>query len=499
MANTKKIISCCSVFLLVAAHDLQASGLQDMWNSNVTAPTSVDTKNRHAFVGGSAAFRTPVKSISLFNYSPPRVSAGCSGADIYMGSFSYINKDQIVSTLKAIMNNAQGLLFQAAIEFVSPMISGLMTKFNDIATKLNSMQMNSCEIATAGKGAISKAFSSHGDAVAADLSNAQGSITDWLTLKTDPTTNTAANAASAEDMLSGGNLTWRGLENAGSGKKLSLPLFNLPAAAAAQEKYTKEVLLSMVGSFVSTTAQSGDALKPASYPIDHQLGFIDLKNGGEGKSKYVCNDVKCLDWTAEPLNFIDAYTYVDVMMYGDPAWLTAGNTKTAKDNLANSTLLTASVHGKPVYAHTKSIAAIIAGATTANKSLDADQSRFLDVMDAPVVMYLRDIHGDEYSNVKELTNKIRERMALSVIRGVAVATLASLRGLETAQNTDAGGSVIAGANAKVEIPDNVKKRIEQLNAEYLVIDQEYVATSESMTKAKEFVDAIIARRSKTSF
>src|ERR1035437_10451877 len=118
--NVKKISCAVLIALMANVQTADSTGLQDMCKSNVTAGGSFDTTNRSGWTGGSAIMRTPIASIQLFNFSPPHVSAGCSGADIYMGSFSYINKNQIVSTLQAIMNNAQGLLFQSAIEFISP-------------------------------------------------------------------------------------------------------------------------------------------------------------------------------------------------------------------------------------------------------------------------------------------------------------------------------------------------------------------------------------------
>ena len=63
--------------------------------------------------------RTPIRSVNVVSFDPPRFAAGCGGIDMYMGSFSFINGDQIVATLRAIGQNAKGLLFKMAIDVIN--------------------------------------------------------------------------------------------------------------------------------------------------------------------------------------------------------------------------------------------------------------------------------------------------------------------------------------------------------------------------------------------
>ncbi|MDD5056520.1 MAG: conjugal transfer protein TraH [Sideroxydans sp.] len=492
----KKISCVVMIAFLATAQTANSTGLQSMWNSNVTAGGNIDTKDRHAFVGGSAVYRTPISSIQLFNFSPPHVSAGCSGADIYMGSFSYVNKDQIVSTLKAIMNNAQGLLFQAAIEFVSPMISGLMAKFNDLAQKLNSMQMNSCQIATSMMGPINKAASEYGESLGKDLANS-GTIGDWLTCKTDTLCNNNPSTQNAEDKSpSMGNTTWKGLANAKSGSKVTYPLFNVPADAVLGPQYVQEILLSMLGSFVKTTSITKDPKNVDAYPIDPKLGFYDLLKGGEGKYKWTCDEpVRCLTPSATALTFVDAETYVEVMMNGNPAWLSLADTQKIKDKLNGGTMTT-TVNGTnmslPV--DPTSISARIAGATNGNKALTTEQAIFLDIMPAPVVSMIRKMHGNEYSNIPYLTTKLKHFMALEIVDRIANASLMAISGMESSSNLDGSGNPIPGAKQFVELSQDVKDRIVELRGERTKIADDIYREDASIQSAMAYVDAIVAAR-----
>ncbi len=52
--------------------------------------------------------RTQVKNIQLISMTLPDINAGCGGIDAYLGSFSFINGDQLQRFVKQIMSNAAG-------------------------------------------------------------------------------------------------------------------------------------------------------------------------------------------------------------------------------------------------------------------------------------------------------------------------------------------------------------------------------------------------------
>ncbi len=46
--------------------------------------------------------------IQLVSMTLPDINAGCGGIDAYLGSFSYINSEQLQRFAKQIMSNAAG-------------------------------------------------------------------------------------------------------------------------------------------------------------------------------------------------------------------------------------------------------------------------------------------------------------------------------------------------------------------------------------------------------
>src|SRR5690606_35256179 len=74
--------------------------------------------------------------------------AGCGGIDMNMGSFSFINGDQIVETLRAVAANAKGYAFQVALNAVAPDLAGWIEVFQKKMQSLNQYLGNSCQLAS---------------------------------------------------------------------------------------------------------------------------------------------------------------------------------------------------------------------------------------------------------------------------------------------------------------------------------------------------------------
>ncbi|HBY0038665.1 conjugal transfer protein TraH, partial [Klebsiella pneumoniae] len=72
--------------------------------------------------GGSLYARTQVKTIQLVSMTLPDINAGCGGIDAYLGSFSFINSEQLQRFGKQIMSNAAGYFFDLALQTTVPEI-----------------------------------------------------------------------------------------------------------------------------------------------------------------------------------------------------------------------------------------------------------------------------------------------------------------------------------------------------------------------------------------
>lgn len=115
--------------------------------TNSTSPQAYQSASRHVFAGGGVVAKNKIFSQDVVSFTPPSFTAGCGGINMYLGSFSFINKDQIVTLFRSIAQNAIGYLFKIALKALSQMISSTIEEFQAIIQKLNEFLGNSCQIA----------------------------------------------------------------------------------------------------------------------------------------------------------------------------------------------------------------------------------------------------------------------------------------------------------------------------------------------------------------
>jgi conjugative transfer pilus assembly protein TraH len=149
-ASAVSIVSALSALACLAPSGARAGILSDMSQlimSNSTAPSTISTQDRVGVFGGSYEMRAPVTAINLVAFDPPRIDAGCGGIDLFMGSFSFINAQQLVQVFRAVAQNSLGLAFKAAIMYISPGLDKLMTEFQTVLQDMNKLAKNSCQLA----------------------------------------------------------------------------------------------------------------------------------------------------------------------------------------------------------------------------------------------------------------------------------------------------------------------------------------------------------------
>ena len=122
--------------------------------SNVSGPSAYDGQSAGYYSGGSLWTRFPSKTVNPANLQLPSARGGCGGIDLFAGSFSFINADEMVALLKATANNAIGFAFQLAIDSISAEIGGVMKDMSQRVQQLNQFNMNSCQEAQAAIGAV---------------------------------------------------------------------------------------------------------------------------------------------------------------------------------------------------------------------------------------------------------------------------------------------------------------------------------------------------------
>jgi conjugative transfer pilus assembly protein TraH len=146
--RVKQIIA---AFVLMVAPVFAFAGifadLGSMVMSNSTAAGTMSTKDRVGVFMGGFQMRTPIQSVNLVTFDPPRIDAGCGGIDLYGGSFSFINGQQLIQIFRQVAANAAGLAFKAAIKAISPSLDALITEFQTLLQNMNNLAKNSCQLA----------------------------------------------------------------------------------------------------------------------------------------------------------------------------------------------------------------------------------------------------------------------------------------------------------------------------------------------------------------
>lgn len=274
------------------------AGMSEWFNaqgsySNVTQGGSFKGQTMNVYTGGGAFYRTPNKSYQLATFDPPRMSAGCGGIDLYSGSFGFMNGEQIVQALQGITNAAPGYLFSLALEQVSPQIASQMKFWRDQLTKLNQLNINSCDMATGMIDAtIGQAFEKKHGNDAKLAAKFTGLVDDfsagWSKMQSTPSTqktaidtavNNPSTPQSEKDDLKPGNIIWRALSDI---KREGQPI--------PQED--KELIMSLVGTVIFFPADN-NASTPTPVRQGALINLEQLIDGIDGSAinalKYRCD------------------------------------------------------------------------------------------------------------------------------------------------------------------------------------------------------------------
>ncbi len=150
----KSILSAGAVAaaLGVAPSTVRADWIGDFYNSagagvNVTAPQAIASQSAIGFSGGGMNWRIPNKNFQPISITPPSLKAGCGGIDAYLGSYSFVNKDQFVQALRNFGQAAVGYFFELALRTMAPEIAVTLDVINDLANRVNQFSKGGCATA----------------------------------------------------------------------------------------------------------------------------------------------------------------------------------------------------------------------------------------------------------------------------------------------------------------------------------------------------------------
>jgi conjugative transfer pilus assembly protein TraH len=212
------LVAAALATMSIAASAGILTDLNSMVMSNTTAPGTMSSKDRVGVFMGGFAMRTPIKSVNLITFDPPRIDAGCGGIDLFGGSFSFINSQQLIQIFRQVAANAAGLAFKAAIKAISPSLDALITEFQTLLQNMNNLAKNSCQLAhlvvDPAASALSNAVNGDGNVGGTQsnmFSDVFGGLTNYLSQA-----NSYLQQQSANNPKSGNALTKMAVASGGS-------------------------------------------------------------------------------------------------------------------------------------------------------------------------------------------------------------------------------------------------------------------------------------------
>ena len=224
LSNLNRTATVAMAAIILLSHAAMAdiaSDLSDFWNdlggtTNRTPGTAFAGQSAGYYTLGNLRARSPSRSSQVFSISPPGFAAGCGGIDIFAGSLSFINQDELIQLSRAIAANAQGYAFDLALETISPVIAETMKDLRARLQELNLNNINSCETAQGlvdsalGKESLSR------NKLCQRIGAVKGVFTDYSDARQecgrDPNAQTATrnalNDAEKESLPENVNLAW---------------------------------------------------------------------------------------------------------------------------------------------------------------------------------------------------------------------------------------------------------------------------------------------------
>ncbi|HFL8766300.1 TPA: conjugal transfer protein TraH, partial [Escherichia coli] len=186
MLRIKPLLVLCAALLTftpAASADVN-SDMNQFFNklgfaSNTTQPGVWQGQAAGYAYGGSLYARTQVKNIQLISMTLPDINAGCGGIDAYLGSFSFINGDQLQRFVKQIMSNAAGYFFDLALQTTVPEIKTAKDFLQKMASDINSMNLSSCQVAQGLVGGLFPQTQESQQKVCQDIGSESNIFADW--------------------------------------------------------------------------------------------------------------------------------------------------------------------------------------------------------------------------------------------------------------------------------------------------------------------------------
>lgn len=219
--------------------------------SNLTRGGAYRDQQGGYITGGSLFARTPATNHSLTTFQAPSFGWGCGGIDLFTGSLSFISKEDLVNTLRAIGSNAMSYAYGLALQQVTPQIKAVIDNLQATMQEINNANINSCRMAAQLVGGIAPKTQATSELYCSSKGLKMGAFSDYADAKHQCQKGTkrryvrSADDAEFKDVLGEEfNLAWIAIQH---NKFL------------AEDQETAEFIMSLSGSIISSIAPGRDS------------------------------------------------------------------------------------------------------------------------------------------------------------------------------------------------------------------------------------------------
>jgi conjugative transfer pilus assembly protein TraH len=268
--------------------------------SNVTSPGAYQDQTAGFYTGGSIVTRNAVRNAQIATIQMPGYRAGCGGIDLWLGGFSHIKAEQLIEMLRNIGSATASYAFMLAMQTVSSQIYNILNELNNLATKVNQTNVNSCEVAATALGGIWPKSDQASKHLCQSMGSNLGAFSDWSTARQgcgaggdrERVFRERGSDPRYKDMFVGEfNLAWKAIQ---------------ANAFLRSDQELAQLFLTLVGSIIlrsggaHTSYYKGGAVGDKSYEVITLPGHADRDDVvtglliGGATSMYVCNDDACL-------------------------------------------------------------------------------------------------------------------------------------------------------------------------------------------------------------
>lgn len=139
--------------MLALAGSAHAGFIDDFYESagagqsNITGAGLYESAGLNTVTGGAYVYKAPRRDFTPFHMTPPSLSAGCGGIDLFLGAFSIPSRDEFLAFLRSVGSALPGLAFSLALQTLSPDLSEQVTSFRDLIREYSARYQDSCTAA----------------------------------------------------------------------------------------------------------------------------------------------------------------------------------------------------------------------------------------------------------------------------------------------------------------------------------------------------------------